>query len=113
MFCLTAFLEVRIKLQSSFIRISPVVRKTTAGDPMMECFGREIMESTGVAGGGRTKMRILAHKGRLDFKNLREKSEHFPRIPTQIWSYATRIHFYKIKRHHILKIAHEVFTDGN
>jgi hypothetical protein len=80
---------------------------------MMECFGREITESTRVAEGGRTKIRILAPRGRLDFKNLREKSEHFPRIPIQISSYATRIHFYKIKRRQILKIANEVSTDGN
>jgi hypothetical protein len=76
----------------------------------MECFGRETRESTGGAGGGRTNMRILASKGRLDFTNLREKKKYFPRFPIHTWYYETRIHFCKIKRRHILETAKfEVF----
>jgi len=44
--------------------------KSTAGDSVVEYFERETRESTGDAEGGRTSMRILASKGRLDFTNL-------------------------------------------
>ena len=87
--------------------------KSTAGDSVVEYFERETRESTGDAEGGRTSMRILASKGRLDFTNLWEK-KHFPRFPIHTWSYETRIYFSKIKRRHILERENfEVFIDGN
>ena len=80
----------------------------------MEYFGKEARESTGGVGGGRTNMRILASKGRLDFTNLRGKNKYFPSFPIHTWSYETRIHFCKIKRRHILEIAKfEVVFDGS
>jgi len=38
-------MEVGVKLQSSFIRISPVMCKSTAGDSVIECVERETRES--------------------------------------------------------------------
>jgi len=55
--------------------------KSTAGDSVQECFGRETRESTGGAGGERTNMRNVTFKRQIGFYEPTRKEQTFSKFP--------------------------------